>query len=328
MAIVGEFDRIDRHFKPLAAGFEGALELSDDAALVAPPVGESLVLTTDAMVEGVHYLPGEDPGRLARKALRVNLSDLAAMGARPLVYLLTTALPKAVEDDWLSAFAEGLRQDQDRFGVHLAGGDSVATPGPPMISITAIGTVPEGRTIRRSGTRPGDRVWVSGTIGDGVLGLQAARGGLDDLPEPDRDYLAGRYHLPTPRVELGQRLRGLATAAADVSDGLMGDLGHICAASGVGAKVVVETVPLSTAARAAAGLSRETAALAIAGGDDYELVFTAAPKTDRALAELADELECPLTRVGEIIAGNAVMPVTADGRPMTLPDSWQHFQPE
>lgn len=328
MTEIGEFDRIDRHFKPLAAGFEGALQLSDDAALLAPPAGETLVITTDAMVEGVHYLPGEDPGRLARKALRVNLSDLAAMGARPWVYLLTTALPKAVEDDWLTAFAEGLRQDQDRFGVHLAGGDSVATPGPPMISITAIGTVPDGLTIHRSGARPGDRVWVSGTIGDGVLGLQAARGGLNDLPEPDRDYLAGRYHLPTPRVELGQRLRGLATAAADVSDGLLGDLGHICAASAVGAEVVVETVPLSPAARAAAGLSPDIAASAIAGGDDYELVFAAGPQAGDMLRGVAAELGCPLTEIGEIISGDAVEALGADGKPVALPSAWQHFSSE
>ena len=328
MASIGEFDRIDRHFKPLAAGFEGALQLSDDAALLAPPAGETLVVTTDAMVEGVHYLPGEEPGRLARKALRVNLSDLAAMGARPLVYLLTTALPKTVEDDWLSAFAEGLRQDQDRFGVLLAGGDSVATPGPPMISITAIGTVPDGETIRRSGARPGDQVWVSGAIGDGVLGLEAARGGLRELPEPDREFLAGRYHLPTPRVELGQRLRGLATAAADVSDGLIGDLGHICTASGVGARIAVDSVPLSPAARAAADLSADSAALAMAGGDDYELLFTAGPQADRALGDLAGELDFPLTRIGEIVTGEAVTALGADGEAVTLPSAWQHFQSE
>ena len=328
MAGIGEFDRIDRHFKPLAEGFAGALELKDDAALLSVPPGETLVVTTDTMVESVHYLPGEDPGRLARKALRVNLSDLAGMGARPLVYLLTTALPKDVGEDWLSAFADGLRQDQDRYGVHLAGGDSVATPGPTTISITAIGTVPEGRAICRAGARVGDRVWVSGTIGDGVLGLQAARGELAGLDDADRDYLAGRYHLPTPRVELGQRLRGIATAAADVSDGLLGDLGHICVASGVGARVMADSIPLSPAARAAAALTPENRALALAGGDDYELVFTADPGAGEALPGLAGEIGCSLTEIGEIVAGETVTSIGADGRPLALPSAWQHFQSE
>ncbi len=328
MAGIGEFERIDRHFKPLASGFAGSLDLLDDAALLSAPAGETLVLTTDAMVESVHYLPGEDPGRLARKALRVNLSDLASMGARPLAYLLTTALPKEVGEDWLAAFADGLRQDQDLFGMHLAGGDSVSTPGPTTISIVAIGTVPEGEAIHRSGARVGDRVWVSGSIGDGVLGLQAARGALAGLDEADREHLAGRYHLPTPRVELGQRLRGIASAAADVSDGLLGDLGHICAASGVGARITADSIPLSPAARAAAALSPENRAAALAGGDDYELVFTAASEAGETLRGLASEIGCPLTEIGEIVAGDAVIPMGADGNPLQLPPAWQHFQPE
>ncbi len=325
MAGIGEFDRIDRHFKPLAKDFQGALELLDDAALVSAPSGETLVVTTDAMVEGVHYLPGEDPARLARKALRVNLSDLAGMGARPLAYLLTTALPKTIGDDWLAGFADGLRQDQDRFGVHLAGGDSVSTPGPTTISITAIGTVPDGQAISRSGARVGDRVWVSGVIGDGVLGLRAARGQLDGLAEGDRRHLAGRYHLPTPRTELGQALRGQATAAADVSDGLIGDLGHICRASGVGATVSVDTVPLSDAARAAIALDPALEAEAVAGGDDYELVFTAPATARDTLLRIADDLDCPLTEIGAIVEGKTVASVGSDGRPVSLPQAWQHF---
>ena len=216
MVRLGEFERIRCYFKPLAAHFEGALELSDDAALLPVPSGETLVVTTDAMVEGVHYLAGEDPGRVARKALRVNLSDLAAMGARPLAYLLTTALPGSVDEGWLVAFAAGLRDDQERYGIHLAGGDSVSTPGPATISVTAFGAVPEGREIRRSGARPGDRVWVSGTIGDGALGLLAAREELKTLSPAHREYLAGRYHLPSPRLALGERLWGMATAAGSV----------------------------------------------------------------------------------------------------------------
>lgn len=325
MAGLGEFDRIERHFKPLANKFEGALHLEDDAALLPAPPGETLVATTDAMVEGVHYLPGEDPGRLARKALRVNLSDLAAMGARPLVYLLTTALPKTVDDGWLAAFADGLRQDQERFGVHLAGGDSVSTPGPAMISITAIGAVPEGQEIRRSGASPGDRVWVSGTIGDGVLGLFAARDQIAGLPAGDADYLAARYRLPTPRTELGERLRGIATAAADVSDGLVGDLRHICAASGVGAQIDADRVPLSPAASAAIAIDPTLRQPALAGGDDYELVFTAPTEAGTIIAGIGQDLALPLTEIGEIVAGDAVTTSDADGTPVELPPAWEHF---
>lgn len=325
MAGIGEFDRIDRHFKPLAKGFQGALELLDDAALLSAPPGETLVVTTDAMVEGVHYLPGEAPDRLARKALRVNLSDLASMGARPFAYLLTTALPKSVGEDWLSGFAGGLRQDQDRFGIHLAGGDSVSTPGPTTISITAFGTVPDGQALHRSGARIGDRVWVSGVIGDGALGLRAARGQLDALAQADREHLAGRYHLPTPRVALGQALRGIATAAADVSDGLIGDLGHICRASGVGATVAIDTVPLSDAARAAIALDPALEAEAVAGGDDYELVFAAPATAAETLLRVADDFDCPLTEIGAIVEGETVATLGSDGQPVSLPQAWQHF---
>lgn len=321
----GEFDRIERFFKPLAKRFEGALDLEDDAALLPDAPGETLAVTTDAMVEGVHYLPGEDPGRLARKALRVNLSDLAAMGARPLVYLLTTALPKTVGDDWLAGFADGLRQDQERYGVHLAGGDSVSTPGPTTISITAIGAVPEGQAIRRSGARPGDRIWVSGTIGDGALGLRAVRGQLAGLPAADQDYLAGRYRLPTPRVALGQRLLGIATAAADVSDGLIGDLRHICTASGVGAQIRADTVPLSPAGSAAISVDPQLRPIVLAGGDDYELVFAAPAESGPTIAGFAGELGVPLAEIGEIVSDSAVSMLDLAGDPIALPPAWRHF---
>lgn len=325
MAGLGEFDRIERHFKPLANKFEGALHLEDDAALLPAPPGETLVATTDAMVEGVHYLPGEDPGRLARKALRVNLSDLAAMGARPFVYLLTTALPKTVDDGWLAAFADGLRQDQDCFGIHLAGGDSVSTPGPAMISITAIGTVPEGQAIRRSGASPGDRVWVSGAIGDGVLGLFAAREQIPGLSVVDTDYLAGRYQLPTPRNALGELLRGIATAAADISDGLIGDLRHICSASGVGARIDADRVPLSPAATAAIANDPGLRPLALAGGDDYELLITGPADAAASLAKISRALAIPLTEIGEIVSGTDVAVEDASGNAVDLPAAWQHF---
>lgn len=323
---LGEFDRIARLFQPLAAGFPGALGLEDDAGLIAPPPGHELVVTTDAMVEGVHYLPGEDPGRLARKLLRVNLSDLAAMGAAPVAYTLTTALPTEVGEDWLAGLAAGLAQDQAAFGIHLLGGDSVSTAGPVMLSVTAIGSVPQGRALRRNAARPGDLVLVSGTLGDGALGLMAARGQLaGEAEEEDVAALAGRYHLPTPRTGLGPRLVGLAGACMDLSDGLPGDLAHICVASGVGAAVSAGRVPLSAAARNVLRRRPDLRPVALSGGDDYELLFTAPPARSAAIAALSDTLGLPLTVIGEIVSGDGVSILDGDGTPIGGLRGWSHF---
>src|ERR1700732_3468338 len=244
---LGEFERIRRFFAPLAG--PGGLGLLDDAAIVDCKAGCRLVVTADAIVAGVHYLPDDPPDLVARKLLRVNLSDLAAMGARPRHYLLTTALPAALGDDWVARFAEGLAQDQRHYGIDLLGGDSVATQGPAVLSLTAIGEVAAGAEIRRSGARPGDHVWVAGTIGDAFLGLAVMRGGHPELAAEERTVLTGRFQLPEPRVELGPRLAGIAHAMLDVSDGLLADLGHICEASHVGACVMRAELPLSPAAR-------------------------------------------------------------------------------
>ena len=198
----------------------------------------------------MHYLPDDPPELVARKLLRVNLSDLAAMGARPLHYLLTTALPAARGADWVAAFAKGLEEDQRRFQVSLLGGDSVATPGPAALSLTAIGEVSAGMEIRRSGAVAGDLVWVSGTIGDAYLGLAVLRGAYSQLAREHRAELVSRFRIPEPRVELGPRLTGIAHAMIDVSDGLLADLGHICETSHVAARVELEALPLSAAARA------------------------------------------------------------------------------
>ncbi len=303
-----EFDRIARHFRPLAG--PGSLALTDDAAVFAPPPGRELVVTADAMVESVHFLPGTAPGLVARKLLRVNLSDLASMGAVPLGYLLTLSVPRDFGEDWYTGFAAGLAQDQAAFGITLLGGDTTQTPGPLCVSLTAIGHVAPGQALRRSGARIGDEVWVTGTIGDGVLGLEAARGAL---PDPD-GYLAGRYNLPTPR--LGLPLHGWARAAMDVSDGLFQDLGHICRASGVGAVVEADLVPLSPQARAAGPDWREAA---LVGGDDYELLLAVPPglKVPQGVAA---------TRIGRFVAGSGVQVVDAAGAPMTFTrQGWSHF---
>src|ERR1700757_628253 len=230
-----EFERIRRFFAPLAG--PGGLRLLDDAALVGCRAGRNLVITADAIVAGVHYLPNDPPELVARKLLRVNLSDLAAMGARPLHYVLTTALPAELGPEWLARFAEGLGEDQRRYGIDLLGGDSVGTRGPAVLSLTAIGEVPAGQEIRRSGAQPGDLVWVSGTIGDAFLGLNLLRGEYPELAPEHRAFLVRRFRLPEPRMELGSRLSGIAHAMIDISDGLLADLGHICETSQVAAVV-------------------------------------------------------------------------------------------
>jgi thiamine-monophosphate kinase len=321
---LGEFGRIRRLFAPLAG--PGGLGLLDDAALVDCRPGHRLVMTVDAMVEGVHYLPDDPPDLVARKLLRVNLSDLAAMGARPLHYLLTTALPMTVDDDWVAHFAAGLAEDQRIFGVDLLGGDSVATSGPTALTLTAIGEIAAGAEIRRKGARAGDLVWVSGTVGDAFLGLRALRGGYPDLAATDRAALVGRFQLPQPRTALGPRLAGIAHAMLDVSDGLLADLGHICEASTVGATVRLDRVPLSAEARRLVEAEPDIAAQLATGGDDYELLFAAPVEARAAIARLAAELGVPIAEIGAIEPGKGVRLVDRGGNPIPVAAAgWRHF---
>lgn len=314
----GEFERIERLFAPLAAGFPGALDLRDDAALIRPADGCELVVTTDTIVAGVHYVGDEPADLVARKLLRVNLSDLASMGARPLAYTLNIALPDEVGDGWLEAFVDGLAADQREFAVSLAGGDSVSTPGPVTLTVTAFGEVPAGSALQRAGALPGDTVFVSGTIGDGALGLKVLRGALSSLPAAHRQTLIGRYRLPQPRTGLGPRLRGLAHAAIDISDGLAADLGHVADVSGVAACIDAAAVPLSSAGAAALALDPAMRAAVLGGGDDYELLFAAPPAAADAIASLAGELGLPLTAIGRIEAGRGVKILDADGSEVAL----------
>ena len=320
---LGEFGRIARFFAPLAAGAPGALGLTDDAALVDCPPGERLVVTVDAMVEGVHFLSTDPPDLVARKLIRVNLSDLAAMAAWPVGYFLTTALPTSRGDEWLAGFAAGLAQDQAEFGITLLGGDSVSTPGPVSLTLTALGRVAVGAEVRRSGARAGDLVFVSGTIGDGALGLDAARGQLDGLLDvADVAFLADRYRLPRPRVVLGPLLSGLAGAMMDVSDGLVGDLGHICQVSGVAGVIEAGRVPLSPAA----ALLPDRMATVLTGGDDYELLFTASPEREAAVMAAAAAAGVPVTAIGRIEAGQGVRVLDGAGSEIPLDGvGWRHF---
>ncbi len=327
---LGEFDRIDRFFAPLSRGAEGAFGLTDDAALLPVAAdGAAWVVTVDALVAGVHFLPNDPADLVARKALRVNLSDLAAMGAVPYGYTLALALPPdLVEPEaWLDGFARGLRLDQDIYGIHLLGGDSVSTPGPVTLSVTAFGTVARERALRRSGARPGDDLWVSGTIGDSAIGLQVLAGADGPCVDPDATFLADRYRLPRPRVALGPALVGIATAALDVSDGLVQDAGHIARRSGVGVRIELARVPLSDSASrrivAASSLHRDI----LTGGDDYELLFTAPVAQRSSVADAAAATGDTVTRIGRIEAGEGVEVLDADGRAVEglARGGWSHF---
>jgi thiamine-monophosphate kinase len=311
-----EFDLIGRHFRPLAG--PAALALEDDAAVMAPPPGRLLVMAADTMVAGVHYLPDDPPEGVARKLLRVNLSDLAAMGAAPLGYLLAVSAPKATPDAWFAAFAAGLAADQAEFGLSLLGGDTTSTPGPITLSLTIIGHVAPGQAIRRRGAKPGDEVWVTGTIGDGALGLAVS---LGKLPDPS-GFLRGRYCVPSPR--LGLPLAGAVSAAIDVSDGLLQDLGHLCRLAGCGAEVRAADVPASDAARAAGA---DWLAQRLGGGDDYELLLAIPVGRGEALALSCAARGVPLTRIGRFVPGEArVRVLDAAGEPIEIGrHGWSHF---
>lgn len=320
-----EFDLIARYFKPLAAKCEGAQGLSDDAVALRVPHGRELIVTADALVEGVHFLSDDPPGLIARKMLRVNLSDLAAKGATPTVYLMTLALGPSVDEAWVAAFAGGLKMDQDEFGIVLAGGDTTATPGPTTLSVTAMGEVPEGKTLRRGGARAGDGIWVSGTIGDGALGLAAARGMLKASPS-EKEVLADRYRLPRPRVALGPRLLDKAHAAMDVSDGLVGDLRHICAASALGADIEAAHIPLSAAARSVLEREPERLRQVLTGGDDYEILFTAPEGHADAVAAAGAQAGVAVTRIGTMNGARDVTVRDKQGHVMELGQGgYRHF---
>jgi thiamine-monophosphate kinase len=324
-ARLGEFGRIREFFAPLAG--LGALGLTDDAALLDCPPGYHLVITVDQLVEGVHFLADDPPELVAKKLMRRNLSDLAAMGATPRHYLLTSALPSSRDDDWVQRFATGLAEDQHRFGIALLGGDSTSTPGPTALTLTAIGQVAAGREIRRSGAKPGDLVWVSGTIGDAFLGLKVLRTEeFAGLGPAFAETLVSRYRLPEPRTMLGPALAGIAHAMIDISDGLLGDLDHICGTSGCAATVAIDKLPFSPAALAVLREGWEQPAALAAGGDDYELLFTASREATSEIAGLSRSLGLPITEIGTIAVGEGVRLVDAAGA--TIPvniGGWRHF---
>lgn len=327
MGKANEFELIARYFSPLAVGEPGAFALTDDAAVIGLEPGQRLAITTDTIVEGVHFMAGDAPAAVAAKALRVNLSDLAAMGAVPKSYTLSLALPEDRDEGWVAQFALALASEQASFDISLIGGDTVATPGRLSVTVTAFGTVAAGSELRRSDARAGDAVYVSGCIGDAALGLKVVQGELANLAPEHARILTDRYHRPQPRVSLGPRLVDLANAAIDISDGLAADLGHVCAASHMAATIVVPRVPLSEAARAAVAADPGLMAAVLTGGDDYEILFTCAPDDSSTVAALARELNLPLTAIGQVAEGDgSVRIIDGDGRDLDLGEAgYRHF---
>jgi thiamine-monophosphate kinase len=309
----GEDSLIARYFRPIATD-PGAFNLDDDAAALKPD-GDDIVVTTDAIVEGVHFLPDDPPDTVARKALRVNLSDLAAKGAVPAGFVLTLAL-RDTDEAWLKPFAAALGEDATQFGCPLLGGDTVSTPGPLMVSVTAFGRVPSGKMVHRSGAKPGDRVLVTGTIGDAALGLAVLGGGKVHAAVSDaaaRDLLVGRYRVPQPRVVLAEIVRDHASAAMDVSDGLAGDLTKLCGVSGVSAAIDLESIPLSDTARDLRSRGIVGIETLIAGGDDYEILCTVAEDRVDAFVQAAQGAGVAVSSIGTVLAGSGA-PKFLDGQ--------------
>jgi thiamine-monophosphate kinase len=316
---IGEFELIAKYFAPLARSFAGARGLESDNAFLAADPHHDLVVKTDTVVGGVHFLADEKPERVAQRALRVCLSDLAAGGATPYVYQLSLSLTRGWTERWIAGFARGLAADQRRYGIVLCGGDTTGTPGPTTIAISAFGRVPRGKGLGRDGARAGDELWVSGTIGDAALGLLAARGALKSAT------LERRYRLPLPRMTLGPRLIGIARATADISDGLIADVGHIAAASRLTAHIERDLVPLSAEARRVLADRPVLWANVLGGGDDYELAIAVPPRKRAALLAAARAAKVKVTRIGAFAAGRGVV-LTVSGQPSRIAQTgYVHF---
>jgi thiamine-monophosphate kinase len=323
-----EDDLIARYFKPLATA-PGALGLTDDAAILTPPPGCDLVLTTDGVISGVHFFSHDPPGLIARKVLRMNLSDLAAKGAKPAGFLLTIALPPRTEEKWIASFAKGLGEDATYFDCPLLGGDTDHTEGPLSVTVAAFGTVPHGKMVRRSTANVGDVVVVTGAIGDSALGLLKQKDNILQkrwqLTNEQSDELKARYLLPEPRVELSEVVLHYASAAMDVSDGLVGDLAKLCRASGVAAEVDVSRVPLSEAAQAALAADPALIETILSGGDDYEILLTLPQEKLPAFRAAADHADVAVTEIGRIIAGEGARFLRGSQELTFARPSYSHF---
>ncbi|HUC50472.1 MAG TPA: thiamine-phosphate kinase [Xanthobacteraceae bacterium] len=319
---------IARYFAPLAT-HPGAFGLVDDAAAIAPPPGCDLVLKTDGVIAGVHFFPDDPPDTIGRKALRMNLSDLAAKGARPLGFIMSVALPAATGEAWLEAFVAGLGDDAKRYECPLFGGDTDRTPGPLSVSVSAFGAVPHGAMVRRSTAKAGDCIMVTGTIGDSALGVRLRKDdGLGQrwrLTTAMQAHLKQRYLLPQPRNALAEAVLHHASAAMDVSDGLVGDIAKLCRASGVAAEIDVVRVPFSDAVRTAVAADPAAIEAALTGGDDYEILLTLAPDKLAGFTAAANKAGVGATEIGRVTAGRGAR-FLRDGKPLAFAQaSYSHF---
>lgn len=328
--MIGEAAIIKHFFAPLAAGFEGAFGLRDDAAAITPPPGFDLVVTVDAIAASVHFFPDDAAADIGWKALAVNVSDLIAKGAAPHAYVMSVAFPDPPDTSWLIGFVTGLAEAQRAYGISLAGGDTDRRPGPLSVTITAFGFVPTGRIVRRATASPGDHIFVSGTLGDSALGLklrwEAVSGTPFTVSGSHRNDLLGRYFRPRPPLALAPVLRDYATASMDISDGLIKDLTRLANASGAGALIDTQTFPLSDAARAVVALNSSELATIATGGDDYQVLATVHPANVTAFVAAAKDAGVPVTQVGRIVEGSSVVALGPNGAPITFPKSgYDHF---
>lgn len=316
-----EFGIIARHFAPLAGA--GAFGLKDDAAAIAARPGHDLIVTTDQIAAGTDFFADDPPDTVARKALRVNLSDLAAKGAVPAFYLLVLSLPESIAPDWIEGFAAGLAMDQAHYGLSLLGGDMAR--GPLAIAVTAFGHVPAGRMLRRAGARAGDGIYVTGTIGDSAGGLAILNGEVADMSDESRAALVVRYRVPEPPVAFSAMLRDLANASVDVSDGLVADLGHMAGASRVKITLDAEAIPRSAALRALWGDDASAILRAATAGDDYQIAFAAGPAREADIRAAALRAGVAVTRIGAAIAGEGVE-LRHGGQALAVPHpGYRHF---
>jgi thiamine-monophosphate kinase len=323
---LGEFEIIKTYFSNLTITEKGAFNLTDDAAVLQVPPGKSFVVTTDTLVEGIHFLENDMPGNIASKLLRVSLSDLAAMGSIPAYYNLSIALNSSINQDWFKAFSNSLLADQEKYDITLIGGDTVSTSGPLTLTVTAMGFVDKGKIVRRGGAKCDDDIWVSGSIGDAALGLKAATGKLDKISEDSKNYLMSRYFKPNPRTLLGPKLVNQVNSAIDISDGLIADLNHICETSNLGAKVKINDIPLSFAATEVLSREPHYIDLILGGGDDFELLFTADKSFRKKKKLITNVLDIKLTRIGTIVSGSLIEIFDRNGNLYTLPKSgYTHF---
>ena len=324
---MNEFEIIKTYFYPLAKKFPGALSLLDDAALLDIDPDHQMVITNDILTAGVHFFENDPADLVARKSIRVNLSDLAAMGAEPLVYLLALSLPNTVDDAWLELFSNGLKQDQINYGISLIGGDTSSTPGPTSISITMLGRIRVNKALKKSNAKLGDDIWVSGNIGDAGVALKIIKGEVNVIDDKSKNYLFKRLHLPEPRLELGNNLIEIANSATDISDGLANDLNNICQASGFGAVVQGDSIPIS---ELVSTLIKQTKHLKmshiISGGDDYELVFTAPPEYTKNINTLSKNMGLKISKIGSIVEGKTIRIIDKIGHDLPLEtEGYQHF---